>query len=169
VCGIAPGLISCRGTLEREASGQLAAAAASRQDRRTGTLTPIDVLTIVAPMVARGRVLIADDEPDILDVLQEMVTAFGYEVATAVQSTAVVEVDAVFRPDVILLDQAMPGLSGSQVLAALRRADVQAPVIAITGHQDFDSAGFFAIIEKPVGIRVLKRTLDEAIGRRSGG
>ena len=120
-------------------------------------------------MVARGRVLIADDEPDILDVLREMVTAFGYEVATAAQSAAVVEVAAAFRPDVILLDHAMPGLSGSQVLAALRRADVQAPVIAITGHQDFDSTGFFAIIEKPVSIRVLKRTLAEAIDRRSGG
>jgi CheY-like chemotaxis protein len=46
----------------------------------------------------------------------------------------VVEVAAAFRPDVILLDHAMPGLSG-----------------------------------KPVSIRVLKRTLDEAIERRSGG
>jgi CheY-like chemotaxis protein len=85
-------------------------------------------------MVARGRVLIADDEPDILDVLQEMVTAFGYEVTAAAESAAVVEVAAAFRPDVILLDHAMPGLSG-----------------------------------KPVSIRVLKRTLDEAIERRSGG
>jgi two-component system OmpR family response regulator len=120
-------------------------------------------------MTTGGRVLIADDESEILDVLREMVGAFGYEVATAAKSSDVVDAAAAFRPEVILLDHAMPGLSGSQVLAALRRAGVQAPVIAITGNQDLDPTGFYAIIEKPVSIRALKRTVAEAIEHRSGG
>ena len=60
---------------------------------------------------ASGRVLIADDEPHVRELLRDFLTGQGYEVATA----ATGDEDAVptFRPDVILVDRLMPGLGRS--------------------------------------------------------
>jgi FixJ family two-component response regulator len=51
-----------------------------------------------------------------------------------------------FHPDVIVVDMMMPGLSGTDVLAALRRAGLAVPVILISGHPITEPEGVFAFI-----------------------
>jgi FixJ family two-component response regulator len=70
-----------------------------------------------------------------------------------------------FLPHVLLVDISMPGLSGPQVLEALRGTGSKIPVIAMSGHVRAAFEGFFAFLEKPIGHALLMRTLAEAVAR----
>ena len=81
---------------------------------------------------ASGRVLIADDEPLILELLRDFLIGEGYDVATATTGAQVLDAVPTFQPDVIVVDMVMPDLSGRDVLDALRRVGVTVPVILIS-------------------------------------
>ena len=66
-----------------------------------------------------GRILVADDEAEVLDLLRQVLVHRGYEVATASTGEEALEKVPVFGPEVLVVDMAMPGLSGVEVLAAL--------------------------------------------------
>jgi hypothetical protein len=67
-------------------------------------------------------------------VLRDFLTRVGDEVATAATGVEALEVVPTFKPEVILLDMVMPGMSGADVLDALRRAGVTVPVILMSGQ-----------------------------------
>jgi CheY-like chemotaxis protein len=114
---------------------------------------------------ARARVLIADDVPEVLNLLRDALTECGYEVMQV--TTGVEAIDAVprFRPDVILVDMKMPGLSGMKVLDALRRAGLTVPVILISAQPPKAREGFFATIKKPFDIDIVARTVADAVSQ----
>jgi len=66
------------------------------------------------------KVLIADDEQDILDILQFNLEAEGYNVETANNGVIAIEKAKAFQPDLIILDVMMPGKTGIEVCSALR-------------------------------------------------
>jgi len=68
-----------------------------------------------------GRVLVVDDELHVRDLLRDVLTTMGDEVVTVATGAEALEVVPTFQPDVILVDMVMPGLSGTDVLDALRR------------------------------------------------
>jgi DNA-binding NtrC family response regulator len=70
---------------------------------------------------------------------------------------------SVFRPDVILVDMKMPGLSGMKVLDAVRRAGLTVPVILISGHPPKAREGFFATISKPFHLDTVVRVVGQAV------
>ncbi len=74
-----------------------------------------------------------------------------------------------FRPDVILIDMVMPDLSGTDVLAALRRAGVTVPVILISAYDVSATEGFFRVLRKPFNLRTLAEVVAAAVdnGRTS--
>jgi FixJ family two-component response regulator len=72
-----------------------------------------------------------------------------------------------FLPHVLLVDISMPGLSGPQVLEALRGTGSTIPVIAMSDHVRVPFEGFFAFLEKPIGYPLLLRTIAEAVGRNA--
>jgi two-component system OmpR family response regulator len=111
-----------------------------------------------------GRVLIADDERHVREVLREFLTIQGYEVATAATGTDALDAVPTFQPDVILVDLVMPGLSGPEVLDAMRRVGVAVPVILITGHEVTRREGFFDVVSKPFNLRRLADAVAAAIG-----
>jgi DNA-binding NtrC family response regulator len=59
-----------------------------------------------------GRVLVVDDEPDVAGVLRDAMIDFGYEVETALTAFDALTLAPLYRPDVVLLDLFMPGISG---------------------------------------------------------
>jgi CheY-like chemotaxis protein len=67
----------------------------------------------------RATILIVDDDPDLIEVLDLALTDAGYRVAAA-QAAEAVRVAGAVQPDLILLDLVMPGLDGAQVCRALR-------------------------------------------------
>ena len=111
---------------------------------------------------ASGRVLIVDDDPLIREMLRDFLTTVGDEVATAASGAEAVEVVPIFQPDVILTDMLMPGMSGTDLLDALRRAGVIVPVILISG-QPITPEGFFGLLEKPFDLQKLTEVVTAAI------
>jgi CheY-like chemotaxis protein len=90
------------------------------------------------------RVLVTDDEPAVLNMLRDLL-AKGYEVGAAALAAV-----PRFLPDVLLVDIGMPGLSGPQVLEALRRTGSKIPLIGISGDASRPIEGFFAFLQKPL-------------------
>lgn len=66
------------------------------------------------------KILIADDEPDILEIIQYNLRNEGYEVVTAKNGNEAIEMAKKFQPDLIILDIMMPGKNGIEVCNILR-------------------------------------------------
>jgi two-component system response regulator MprA len=82
-------------------------------------------------------VLVVDDEPGIRGFLATLLELEGYRVRNAVDGLEALEQVATERPDVLLLDLAMPRMDGWQVLATLRSNGDTLPVVVMTA--DFDA------------------------------
>lgn len=115
----------------------------------------------------RLKVLVVDDYAPIAEMLEQAVQAFGYDVRACHDGRSALEIAPEFRPDVILLDIAMPGLDGLEVCRNLRANPDMAGVkiIAQTGRGEKEfkkltaSAGFDLHLVKPVDLMVLEDML----------
>lgn len=85
-----------------------------------------------------GRVLIADDERDIVELVRIVLERAGYEVVTAHEGDRALELARERPPAICILDGAMPGLAGFEVLARLRAesATAEVPVLMLTATVD---------------------------------
>lgn len=85
------------------------------------------------------KVLMADDEPDVLTIMAKRIAAEGYEVITAVDGEDAWDKIVAQDPDVIILDITMPKLEGFEVLARLREKPPSAkwqPVIIVSAREE---------------------------------
>jgi DNA-binding NtrC family response regulator len=91
-------------------------------------------------MTSKLSVLVIDDDPDILELLQDFLSGEGFDVTTLADPTAAVERirDDVFH--MVVLDLMMPKLSGLDVLAQIRAVDDDIAVIILTGHPSVETA-----------------------------
>jgi len=78
-----------------------------------------------------ARILVVDDEIEILRALQRSLTAHGYEVFTAGSGEEALEAIARHRPDLMLLDLGLPGMSGLEVCKRVR-AESNLPIIVLS-------------------------------------
>jgi len=81
-------------------------------------------------------VLAVDDEKSIRQTVSEFLQGAGYRVVTAENGTRALETARQEIPDLVLLDLVMPGMSGVDVLQALRSMDPDLPVVIVTGYPD---------------------------------
>ncbi|ACA20384.1 response regulator receiver protein [Methylobacterium sp. 4-46] len=81
-------------------------------------------------------IYIADDDPAVLNSLQFLLESEGYAVAAFANGNDLLAAFPGPQPACVILDVMMPGLSGLDVLFALRALDVRAPVVLTTGHPD---------------------------------
>jgi DNA-binding response OmpR family regulator len=72
------------------------------------------------PMTTRGKILVADDEPNIVTALEFLLHHAGYEVVVAHDGQEALEAIARERPDLVLLDVTMPRRSGFEVCQAVK-------------------------------------------------
>ena len=110
-----------------------------------------------------GRVLIVDDEPHVRALLRDFLTTVCGEVATASSGEEALEIVPMFQPDVILTDAMMPGMSGAELLDALRGAGVTVPVILISGTPIPMADGFFRLLRKPFDLGELAQVVIAAM------
>ena len=83
-----------------------------------------------------ARILLVDDYPDALDVWSLYLTMCGFEVVTACDGLAALDVAQRERPDLAILDLELPGISGLELARRLRADGTRPtiPLIAVTGH-----------------------------------
>jgi two-component system OmpR family response regulator len=81
-----------------------------------------------------ARVLVVDDEPNILELLAASLRFAGFEVQTAADGVAALDVARSFGPDLLVLDVMMPGLDGFDVLRSLRGGGSRTPVLFLTAR-----------------------------------
>lgn len=83
----------------------------------------------------KRKILVVDDNPKIVEVLQAYLESEGFEVATAADGAAAIEVAAASRPDLALLDVMLPGIDGIELTRRFQR-DYNLPVILVTARTD---------------------------------
>lgn len=81
------------------------------------------------------KILIADDDAQILRALRITLAAYGYEVIPAADGAAAVRLAVATHPDIVLLDLGMPKLDGLEVIAALRGWSA-VPILVLSGRSD---------------------------------
>ncbi|MBK6304904.1 MAG: response regulator [Gemmatimonadetes bacterium] len=127
---------------------------------------------------ARGRVaprtiLLVDDEPVVLETARRVVAALGHQ-AVAVSSAAAAEAWFAEHADdcaLVITDYRMPGRTGTQMIAALRRLREHLPAVVVSGFvaeaaRDVRSLGVkTALLSKPYGMADLKSAIDDACPR----
>ncbi|MFC1867034.1 response regulator [Thermodesulfobacteriota bacterium] len=115
-----------------------------------------------------NKILLIDDEKDIVRVLSISLRADGYDVISAYSGEEGLELFEKESPDIVLTDIKMPGMDGIEVLGKIKEHEHDAEVIIITGHGDIDNAiealkyGASDFINKPVRDEVLSIALTRA-------
>jgi two-component system, chemotaxis family, CheB/CheR fusion protein len=136
--------------------------------------TEVAVDTPVADGHRTGVVLVVDDDPDVCELLELVLTAEGHQVATASDGMKALELSArgALQPDLILADYNLPnGMSGIEIIAKLReQLGRQIPAIMLTG--DISTGTLDAIarqdcvqLNKPVKLPVLSRMIQVFLRR----
>ena len=108
--------------------------------------------------VKKARILVVDDNVDTARGMARLLKLLGHEVATAHDGPEAIEVAREFRPEFILLDIGLPGMSGYEVASQLRQEECceDAVIVAVSGYgQDEDrrrskEAGFDHHLVKPL-------------------
>jgi len=120
------------------------------------------------PAEDRVKVLIVDDEERFRKSLAERLVLRGYSVRDVGDGEESIRKARLDRPDVVLLDRKMPGMSGEEVLKELKRVAPEVQVVMLTGHASIASAAesgrldAFAYLEKPCETEELVRTIEAA-------
>jgi two-component system KDP operon response regulator KdpE len=118
------------------------------------------------------KILVADDDPQLVRALRITLNAHGYDVVAAPDGAAAVALAAQSHPDIVLLDLGMPHLNGVQVIEALR-GWTAAPIIVVSGRTgsadkvDALDAGADDYVTKPFQVDELLARL-RALTRRIG-
>ncbi len=135
---------------------------------------------------AQSRVLVVDDTPGVRDMLDARLRQLGYQPVLAESgeaALAIVDDVGLETIDLVLLDQEMPGLSGIDVLEAVRRQDSEVPVIMLTAHGSTSLAAEFMrrrsdgrpggqeFLEKPIPREplfgtLIRSTIEAGVARR---
>ena len=88
--------------------------------------------------VASPKVLVVDDDPDVLASLERGLRLSGFDVSTAVDGAEALRSATETRPDAIVLDINMPVLDGVSVVTALRAMDNDVPVCVLSARSSVD-------------------------------
>ncbi|MGN6089171.1 MAG: response regulator transcription factor, partial [Actinomycetales bacterium] len=88
--------------------------------------------TALPAATAEARLLVVDDEPNIVELLSASRRFSGFEVATARTGTEALKVYKEFEPDLLVLDVMMPGVDGFDVVRRLRSEGRRTPVLFLT-------------------------------------
>jgi two-component system NtrC family response regulator len=123
-------------------------------------------------MSEREKILIVDDEPDTILILQDRLEMDNYEVVTATDGYEALSMIDRDLPDLVLLDIQMPRMDGMETLARLNQKYTGLLVIMLTAHGTIQRAveatklGAYDFLEKPFQPEEVKRKVDQALEHR---
>lgn len=143
-------------------------------DDEDETLPPLQAQTLPASAEA-SHILVVEDDPDVRRVIVECLSLIGYRVTEAANGHEGLEALSANRPDLLVVDYAMPDMTGAEVISRARERVGDLPVILATGYADMAAverlAGKPNILRKPFDIAALgdavKNALEGAKQRRA--
>jgi two-component system, NtrC family, nitrogen regulation response regulator NtrX len=115
------------------------------------------------------RILVVDDEKDIVEAIADILALEGYAVLKAYRGYDAVKTAVKEKPDLVILDVKMPIMDGMDTLHELRQKGFEKPVIIISGHGDVKTAveavrlGAFDFLEKPLSRNGLLIAVQNAV------
>ncbi len=119
------------------------------------------------------RILVADDQEMICELMTENLQAEGHTVATAFDGTAALEVFRNGKFDLVITDQSMPGMNGEQLAEAIAQLDPETAIILLTGFgEEMHAAGQLPpavdlVLGKPVSSAALRRAIQQVVAGRA--
>ena len=122
---------------------------------------------------AEAKILVVDDEPNIVELLSASLRFMGFEVATAPDGIRALDVARTFRPDLVVLDVMMPGMDGFGLLRRLRADGAHCPALFLTARDAVQdkvtglSIGGDDYVTKPFSLEEVVARI-RALLRRSG-
>lgn len=125
--------------------------------------------TAITPLQRPVRsALLVDDEPAVLDAVSQIFERYGWEVTGIGDPITALAAYERIWPDLVMLDISMPGMSGLDVLDAIRRRDPDATVVMLSGQTDIPTAvesirlGAENYLTKPIDSGHLKAVIERA-------
>lgn len=118
--------------------------------------------------MTQPSVLIIEDEPRLREVLSDALRQWGLSSTTAKSGEEALRTIDDHPADILLLDLNLPGIDGIETLRELRRREIDAPAIILTGFGDLAAAqkaielGIVAFLTKPCRLGELERAIDRA-------
>jgi two-component system response regulator GlrR len=122
----------------------------------------------------RTRILVVDDDPDLLRLVQIRLTAAGYAVSTAESGERALAQASVERPQLVVTDLRMGGMDGMALFETLRQSNPTMPVIILTAHGTIPDAvaavqrGVFGYLTKPYDPKTLLTEVERALAMGGG-
>src|SRR5207237_5858010 len=118
------------------------------------------------------RILVVDDEPDMVENLVRILRREGYRCSSATEASKALELLEGQRPDLLLTDLKMPEVDGMELLRRAHALDSAMPVIMITAFSTIESAvaaikeGAFDYLPKTVSVDQLRVSVERALRQR---
>jgi FixJ family two-component response regulator len=124
-------------------------------------------------MPGGSLVSVVDDDESVREALPDLIKLFGFDVRAFSSATEFLASKSVADTGCLVLDVAMPGMSGPDLQEELVRTGISIPIIFITAHKDENErlalikSGAVACLFKPFSAAILRETLDQVF--KSGG
>lgn len=110
------------------------------------------------------KILVVDDNIEILNIVQRILTLYGFDVQTHATGLNVPDVVMHYHPNLILLDIRLPGKLGTEVCKELKQIYAHLPIILFSAHAEqgkaFDICDADGFIKKPFDIKNLIDTIN---------
>jgi FixJ family two-component response regulator len=125
-------------------------------------------------MATRKLVSVVDDDESVRESLPDLLRSFGFDVAPFASAEAFLASDSLDRSRCLILDVAMPGMTGPELQEELIRRQAAVPVIFITAHSEDRmlpivlKRGAAACLYKPLNVAALLAAVNTAVGGPEG-
>jgi signal transduction histidine kinase/ActR/RegA family two-component response regulator len=119
------------------------------------------------PHSVAARVLVVEDDPTVRATLVDALTTLGFDVAQAASGGEGLQALAAEKPDVLLTDYLMPGMTGAELAQAAAAQFPGLPVIVVTGYADMEAVqhaiGNGTVLRKPFKLAELHHAIGKAL------
>ncbi|GIF78247.1 DNA-binding response regulator [Asanoa siamensis] len=133
------------------------------------------MMGVMAAPQTEARLLVVEDDPNILELLSASLKFAGFEVSTATSGSSAVSAAKDRRPDLVVLDVMLPDLDGFEVIRLMREGGTRTPVVFLTARDATDdkirglTLGGDDYVTKPFSLEELTARIRAVLRRTTAG